>query len=341
MLPCIFGLSGPALTPDERAFIRDAAPAGFILYGRNIEDKAQLRALTDALRTLTKRAEVPILIDQEGGPIARLRPPVWPQTPAPWRFAELYARAPISAMEAARVSALAAALMLREVGINVNCAPVLDLRHPETHPVIGERALGSEPLQVASLGRAVLDGLAAGGVAGVVKHVPGHGRARADSHREMPLVDADADALEVELAPFRSLAGRARMAMTAHILYPAWDAGHCATLSADIIGGVIRGRIGYEGLLISDDIIMDALAGRLGARAAAAVEAGCDLVLQGSGVLSDNVAVAAALPAISEGAMARLDAAIPAPPVEPLPSLGELLTKLHALLGLVSPPHRN
>jgi len=338
MLPCILGLSGPVLTPDEAAFIRDAEPAGFILYGRNVADKAQLRALTDALRALTGRDDLLILVDQEGGRIARLRPPVWPDWPAPWRFAELYARAPISAQEAARVNAMATALVMLDVGINVNCAPVLDLRHPETHPVIGERALGEEPMQVAALGRAVLEGLAAGGVVGVVKHMPGHGRARADSHFELPVVAAQAEALEQDLAPFRSLAGRSQIGMSAHILYSAWDAERCATLSPVVVGEVIRTRIGFDGLLISDDLIMEALAGDLGGRAVAALDAGCDLVLQGSGVLADNVAVAAAAPPIAEGSLARLERALPAAPRDPLPDLPSLLGKRDALLGLVPGP---
>ncbi len=341
MLPCVFGLSGLTLSADERAFIREADPAGFILYGRNVAAKTQLRALTDELRAVTGRPDLLIMADQEGGRIARLRPPTWPAAPAPWRFAELYAVAPITGMEAARVNALATALMLSEAGINVNCAPVLDLHHPDTHPVIGERALGSDAMQVASLGRAVLDGLAAGGVAGVLKHMPGHGRARADSHRELPVVAADADALEVDLAPFRSLAGRARIAMTAHVLFPAWDPQWCATLSPFIIRDIIRSRIGFDGLLVSDDIIMDALAGSLASRAAAAIGAGCDLVLQGSGVLADNVGVAAALPVISDHARERLGAAVPAQPSDPLPDLGDLLAKREALLRIVSNPDRN
>ena len=309
MLPAIFGISGESLSADERAFFRDVRPAGFILFGRNCRTRDQLRRLTGSLREAARRDEVPILIDQEGGRVARLKPPEWPAFPAAWRFAELYARAPISAIEAARVNAQAIALMLAEVGINVNCAPLLDVRSELAHDVIGDRALGDEPMQVAALGRAVLDGLRAGGVCGIVKHMPGHGRARADSHEELPVVDSSVEELAVDLAPFRALHD-APAAMTAHLLYPAWDRENCATLSPAVIGEVIRGQIGFEGLLVSDDLTMEALKGSLAERAEAAIRAGCDLVLQGSGKLADNEAVAAALGPIGEAALARLDRAL-------------------------------
>jgi beta-N-acetylhexosaminidase len=309
MLPAIFGLAGLALTPAERAFFRDADPAGFILFGRNVADKAQLLALTDSLRGLSGRADVPILIDQEGGRVARMKAPEWPAFPAQWRFAELYAKAPISAIEAARVNAQAIAVVLAEMGINVDCLPLLDVRQEGANDVIGDRALGAEPMQVAALGRAVLDGLAAGGVAGVVKHVPGHGRAKADSHKELPVVDAGPDALAIDIAPFRALAG-APMAMTAHVLYPAWDADHCASVSATIIADVIRGEIGFDGLLMSDDLVMAALEGTPAERARAVIAAGCDLALFCSGALAENEAVAAALGGMSEAATARLERAM-------------------------------
>ena len=192
MLPAFLGLSGPALTDAERGLIREADPAGFILFGRNIENPAQLSALTDSLRDASGRADLPVLIDQEGGRVARLRPPHWPAFPAAGRFAALYEKAPISAIEAARVNALAIALVLAEAGINVDCAPALDLAHPGADAIVGDRAYGAEPMQVAALGGAMLDGLAAGGVAGVIKHLPGHGRATADSHHHLPVVDASA-----------------------------------------------------------------------------------------------------------------------------------------------------
>jgi beta-N-acetylhexosaminidase len=305
MLAAFLGLSGPALTDDERAFFRDANPAGYILFGRNVADKAQLRALTDSLREISGRADLPILIDQEGGRVARLPAPEWPDFPAAWRFSELYDKAPMSAIEAARANGEALALTLAGAGINVDCLPVLDLRHEGGHDVIGDRALGAEPMRVAALGRATLDGLAAGGVCGVIKHIPGHGRARADSHKELPVVDATEEELAADLAPFHALRD-APMAMTAHLLYPAWDAERPATLSPRIIADIIRTRIGFDGLLMSDDLAMEALTGTLAERAGAAIAAGCDVALHCSGVLAESEQVAAAAGEMSAAAAARL-----------------------------------
>jgi beta-N-acetylhexosaminidase len=332
MLPLILGLSGFELTPAEHALFKEAQPAGFILFGRNICDRAQLRALTDSLRALTGRTDLPILIDQEGGRVSRLGLPDWPDFPAPGRFAALYGLAPISGLEAARVNALATALMLREVGVNVNCAPALDLLHPGAHPVIGDRALGESPAQVAALGRMVLDGLAQGGVAGVIKHMPGHGRAQADSHDALPIVAASAEALQADLAPFRRLAARARIGMTAHLLYPAWDAERPATQSPVVINDVIRGAIGFDGLLLSDDIAMGALRGAVEERAPTALAAGIDLVLHCSGDLRDAERLAGTLPPIAAGAAARLAHALPPAP-EDTPPLAALLAKREALLS--------
>jgi len=309
MLAAILGLSGLTLSDEERALIRDADPAGFVLFGRNIADKGQLRALTDSLRDATGRADLPILIDQEGGRVARLGPPVWPAFPAGWRFAELYEKAPISAIEAARVNAQAIALTLAEVGINVDCMPVLDVRHPGAHDVVGDRALGAEPMRVAALGRAVLDGLEAGGAVGVVKHMPGHGRAVVDSHQELPVVEANEEALAVDLAPFRAL-NDAPMAMTAHVLYPAWDAERPATVSPTIVSEVIRGDIGFTGLLMSDDLAMAALSGTLAERTAAALAAGCDLALHCWGVLAESEEVAGAAGEMSAASSQRLARAL-------------------------------
>ena len=309
MLPAILGLSGEILRNRERDFFFEAQPAGFILFSRNCTGREQLRRLTDSLREVAGRDDVPILIDQEGGRVARLQPPEWPEFPAAWRFAELYRRAPISAIEAARVNALALAMTLAEVGINVNCAPLLDVRREDAHDVIGDRALGDEPTQVAALGRAILDGFEAGGICGVVKHMPGHGRAAADSHVELPTVDAAEDELAADLAPFRALRD-APIAMTAHVLFSAWDADRCATLSPTIIGEVIRKRIGFNGLLMSDDLAMQALSGPLSERAASAIDAGCDVVLHGSGELAENESVAGALGAIDTAALERLDRAM-------------------------------
>ncbi len=309
MIPAFLGLAGAALSSDERAFFREAEPAGYILFKRNCVDRPRLRALTDELRALAGRDDLAILIDQEGGRVARLTPPIWPAFPAGARFDALYEVSPIAGLQAAKLNASAIAVLLREAGITVDCLPLLDVRCPGAHDIIGDRALGSDPLRVGSLGRMVLDGLREGGVVGVVKHVPGHGRAMADSHAELPVVDAAADELETDLAPFVALAD-APMAMTAHVLYPAWDAARCASLSPTIIADIIRGRIGFDGLLMSDDLGMKALAGGFAERAAQVIAAGCDIALHCSGDLGEMAAVADALGGIGAAARARLDRAM-------------------------------
>ena len=206
MQAAIYGLEGLVLKEDERAFFLDAEPAGFILFRRNCENQEQLLRLTDSLRSIAGRDDVPILIDQEGGRVARMRPPEWPAFPAAEKFANLYRAAPSSAIEAVRANARALALMLRSVGVNVNALPLLDVRQEGATDIIGDRALGSEPMQVAALGRAVLDGMASAGVIGIVKHMPGHGRALVDSHKELPIVTASAEELEIDLEPFERLA---------------------------------------------------------------------------------------------------------------------------------------
>lgn len=334
MLPAFLGLSGLVLTDAERGLIRDADPAGFCLFGRNIEDRVQLRALTDSLRTLSGRDDLPILVDQEGGRVARLRPPEWPDFPAAARFAALYEKAPISAIEAARVNAMLLALTLVETGINFDAAPVLDLLHPGANAVVSDRSFGAEPMQVAALGGAMLDGLAAGGVGGVLKHMPGHGRATADSHFALPVVDASAEELAADLAPFHTLAKRAPMAMTAHILFKAWDSERPATLSPIVIGKVIRSEIGFQGLLMSDDIAMEALSGPLTERASAALAAGIDIVLHCSGDAADNEALANSLGAIGEAAKARLEQAMAKTGNGTSGDLAALTAKRDALLAL-------
>jgi beta-N-acetylhexosaminidase len=321
MIPAFLGLAGPSLTPEERALFRAADPAGYILFRRNIETPEQVRALTASLADLAGRS-LPILIDQEGGRVARLQPPHWPPFPAGDAFARLYETAPVTAIEACRLNALALAATLRALGITVNCLPLLDVRDPEGHDIIGDRALGAEPMQVAALGRATLDGLRAGGVIGVVKHIPGHGRARADSHLELPVVEASREALERDFEPFRRLAS-APMAMTAHVTYTALDSQRCATLSPVIIE-FIRNDIGFSGLLMSDDLGMKALGNPraaglaegantlmdFGARALASLEAGCDIALHCSGDFAEMRAIVDALAPIGPAAARRLDAAM-------------------------------
>lgn len=332
MKPVIFGIAGLALTPDERAFFAAAEPAGYILFKRNIETRAQVRALTDSLRDLTGRADLPILIDQEGGRVARMGPPEWPAFPGGPAFDALYQKAPMSAIQAMRANGQALGLMLSEVGITVDCAPIIDVAQPDTTEAISCRTYGSEPMQVAALGRAMLEGLAAGGVVGVVKHMPGHGRARVDSHHLLPTVTADAAALEVDLEPFRTLA-HAPMGMTSHIVFEAWDRERPATLSPIVIEQVIRGAIGFDGLLMTDDIDMKALSGTAGDKAAGAIAAGCDLVLDCWARMDEMVAIADRLGPIGEAARARLDRAM-ASVGAPTGDVAELIARRDAFLAL-------
>jgi beta-N-acetylhexosaminidase len=331
----IYGPESRELTRDERRFFKDADPAGFILFRRNCETPEQLQRLTDSLRDLTGRADLPILIDQEGGRVARMRPPVWPAFPAAERFATLYQAAPSSAIEAVRSNARALALMLRSCGINVDALPLLDVRQEGATDIIGDRALGNEPMQVAALGRAVLDGLGSAGVVGIIKHMPGHGRALVDSHKELPVVTATADELETDLEPFERLAS-APMGMTAHVVYTAWDPDRPASLSPVVIGEIIRGRIGFNGFLMSDDIGMEALAGDFGSRAAGVVAAGCDAALHCSGKMDEMIAVAEAAPQLSPEGEARLARAMAATMLDDDgPNMAEALAKRDQLLALV------
>lgn len=305
MQPAIYGLAGERLSADERSFFRDADPAGYILFKRNCASPEQVRMLTDELRAIHGRDDVPILIDQEGGRVARMRPPDWPDFPKAERFADLYRVAPASAIEAARANAQAIATMLRAAGVNVNCLPLLDVRQPGASDIIGDRAFGSEPMQVAALGRAVLEGMAAAGVVGVVKHMPGHGRALCDSHLELPVVDASEEALELDLEPFIRLRN-APMGMMAHVVYTAWDDARPASQSPVVIDAIVRGRIGFDGLLMSDDIGMRALSGGFAERARGVVEAGCDIALHCSGDMDEMTDVASALGEITPEGNERL-----------------------------------
>jgi beta-N-acetylhexosaminidase len=334
MKPVIYGLSGLTLTPEERSFFTQAEPAGYILFKRNIADRAQLRALTDDLRAMSGRDDLPILIDQEGGRVARMGPPEWPAFPAGPKFDALYDIAPISAIEAARANAQAIALMLAEVGITVDCLPLLDVSHPDTTEAISTRALGSEPMRVASMGRAIVDGLRAGGVVGVVKHMPGHGRAKVDTHYHLPTVTASDADLEIDLAPFKALAG-APMGMTSHIVFEAWDPDRPATLSPIVIEDVIRKRIGFDGLLMTDDIDMKALSGTAGDKAAGAIAAGCDLVLDCWGRMDEMEDIAARLDDIAEQSRSRLDRAMATiAGAVPQGEMAQLIAKRDALLAL-------
>ena len=335
MTPAIFGLSGLTLTADERAFFKDADPAGYIVFGRNVESRAQLRALTDALRDIHGRDRLLFTIDQEGGRVARMKPPEWLAYPAGAAFDRLFDLAPASAIEAARVNAQALGHDLAEVGITCTHAPVLDVRQPGAHDVIGDRAYGAEPLRVAAIGRAVLDGLARAGVVGTIKHRPGHGRAMADSHKELPTVTASAAELDSDLAPFKALAD-APMAMTGHIRFTAWDADHPATQSPFVVSEVIRKTIGFGGLLLTDDLDMQALAGTVPQRAEVALAAGCDIALNCWAKLDDMAGIAQRCPTMSAATAERLDRALAVTRLDDAAGIQtELLAKRDALLRLV------
>ena len=304
----IIGCEGAALSVAEEELFSDIEPLGFILFERNCRTVEQTRALIAALRAVAG-ADALILIDQEGGRVARLRPPEWRASPAAAGFAELYRRDRSAAIEAARLNARLTAAELNALGINVNCAPVLDIPVNGADPVIGDRALGDTPDGVVALGRAVCDGLLSGGVLPVIKHVPGHGRAPVDSHQGLPVVAAPRDQLEAsDFVPFRALADLP-IAMTAHVLYSAIDDRHPCTTSAIVIGEIVRTALGFAGLLLSDDLAMGALAGTLEERAETAVAAGCDVVLHRGGAPKELWALAGGAGRLSEAAKGRLASA--------------------------------
>ncbi|MEJ6596054.1 beta-N-acetylhexosaminidase [Parasphingorhabdus sp.] len=309
MTPAVFGISGLSLSNSEKAFFRDSDPAGYIIFGRNIESKPQLRALTDELRAIHGCDDLAILIDQEGGRVARMQEPIWPKFPAGKIFDKLFDIAPATAIEAARVNAQAIAVSLNEVGITVDCLPLLDVRQPDADNVIGDRALGGEPMRVAALGRAILDGLQRGGVVGVVKHLPGHGRTSVDTHKALPTVTASDEDLQLDLAPFQAL-NQAPMGMTGHLLFTAWDAETPSTLSKIVIQDIIRDRIGFDGLLFTDDLDMEALSGTVAERAERAQAAGCDIALNCWAKMDDMTAIAKSLVSMSKKTQQRLDRAM-------------------------------
>ena len=305
----IFGCAGPRLDADEAAFFRDADPLGFILFARNCETADQIRGLTGALRDSVGRADAPVLIDQEGGRVARLKPPLGHIVPPARRFGDLYARDTAAGRAAAHAAGRLIAGDLAALGIDVDCAPVLDLARPETTAAIGDRAFAADPVIVAVLGRALAEGLLAGGVLPVIKHMPGHGRARVDSHAELPMVAAGPAALAAaDFAPFHALADLP-LGMTAHVRYDALDPTLPATLSAAVIAGTIRGEIGFDGLLLSDDLAMEALTGTHGARAAQALAAGCDIALHCTGQRGDMQDVAGHVAPMTPDAVRRWRAA--------------------------------
>ncbi|GEO14484.1 beta-N-acetylhexosaminidase [Microvirga aerophila] len=306
----IAGCSSQELTPDEIAFFREANPWGFILFRRNIDNPAQVKALCDALRDTVGRADAPILIDQEGGRVQRMGPPHWPKYPPGRSYGQVHSNDPLVQREIARLGARLIAHDLRSVGITVDCLPVLDVPSSGSHDIIGDRAYGKTAEQVAVLGRAAAEGLLAGGVLPVIKHMPGHGRAGADSHLSLPVVDASREALEThDFKPFRMLTDMP-LAMTAHVVYTAIDPERPATTSPTVIHDIIRGHIGYQGLVMSDDLSMEALSGSLRERAEAAFAAGCDVGLHCNGKMEEMSAVAEAAPALEGEALRRAAAAL-------------------------------
>lgn len=316
----ICGCAGVELGADEEAFFRDAQPWGLILFGRNIENRKQICALTSRFRELVGRADAPVLIDQEGGRVQRMGPPEWRKYPPGHSYADIYELDALTGLSATRLVYRLLASDLAEVGINVDCVPVLDVPQAGSHKIIGDRAYGSSPEQVALLGRAAAQGLMDGGVLPVIKHIPGHGRAFSDSHLELPIVDAPHNELErVDFAPFAALAD-IPMAMTAHVVYSAIDADAPCTLSATVIGEVVRKQIGFDGLLMSDDLSMKALDASLAqvvgedlsnfrssmhARSELALNAGCDVLLHCNGNIEEMVQVADAAGTLKGAALKR------------------------------------
>jgi beta-N-acetylhexosaminidase len=306
----ISGCQGPDLSGAERRFFADAEPWGLILFSRNLVDPPRLQALIAAFREAVGRPDAPVLIDQEGGRVQRMRHPFAPDYPAAGRIGALYAECRERGLRAAWLVMRLIADDLRARGITVDCVPVLDLGHPGGHDIIGDRAYGGDVEMVSALGAAAAAGLRAGGIAPVAKHVPGHGRAHADSHERLPEVAAPREALSVsDFLPFRRLAGLP-MAMTAHVLYTDIDPDRPATLSARVIGDIIRGEIGFGGLLMSDDLSMGALSGPMGARAAGCLAAGCDIALHCNGDMAEMEEVAAAAPTLSGRSCERAAAAL-------------------------------
>lgn len=308
----ITGASGLSLTAEEREFLRAQRPWGFILFRRNVDTPLQVARLVQEFREAVEDSDAPVLIDQEGGRVQRLGPPHWPVYPAGAVFGALYDRDRAMGLKAARLSAQLIAADLADLGITVDCLPLADVPVPGADAVIGDRAYGADPHKVAIIARAVADGLEQGGVLPVLKHIPGHGRATADTHHRLPIVDTLKDELEaVDFAAFRPLADLP-MAMTAHVVFSAIDATQPATTSATIIEQVIRGSIGFQGLLMSDDVSMNALTGTIAQRTRAIVAAGCDIVLHCNGRLDEMREVASETPELSGSALDRANRALAA-----------------------------
>lgn len=305
---CIFGCAGPELTPIERDFFAEAQPWAFIVFKRNVESPAQLAKLCASLRESVGR-DAPVWVDQEGGRVQRLGPPHWRKIPATAIFGALFERSADAALEAVRLNHRLMAHELRAAGLDADCAPNADLSvNGANQVVIGDRAFSAAPESAAAFARAAMTGLHGGGVISAIKHLPGHGRARVDSHYDLPVVEADAEALETDIAAFVPVAD-APCAITAHIVYPAWDGDNPATMSRAVVEKIIRGRIGFDGLLLTDDMSMKALQGAMGARVERAIAAGCDIAFHCNADPEEMKAVAEAAPVLDGVSLARAERA--------------------------------
>jgi beta-N-acetylhexosaminidase len=310
----IVDCKGARPTADERAFFRDADPWGFILFARHCPSAVEVRALCAELRESVGR-DAPILIDQEGGRVARMKPPAFPAHPAPAVFGRLWKLDPKKAIEAARLNALLIGRMIRDAGVTIDCVPMLDVPQLDSdETVIGDRAIATHQDQVIALGRATIEGLIDGGALPVVKHMPGHGRATVDSHYHLPRVVASMrDLRDVDFAPFRAM-NDALIGMTAHVVYEAFDKERCGTMSPTIIGDVIRGEIGFDGLLVSDDLKMQALGGPVGDRVRDCLAAGVDVACCCNFSMAQKIEAAAAAPSLAGRSLERARAAEAATP---------------------------
>jgi len=328
----ILGCAGLRLSAEERQFFAGLNPLGFILFARNVDAPEQVRALVGELRHSVDRADAPVLIDQEGGRVQRLRPPHWRAAPPAARFGELAVIDRAAAVEATRLNAQLIGGELADLGIDMVCAPVLDLRFAGAHDVIGDRSYSSDPDVVAILGRAACEGFQAAGVTPIVKHVPGHGRSTVDSHLSLPVVDASRTELEgSDFRPFKALADMP-WAMTAHVVYRAFDPDRPATTSPLVVAQVIRAHIGFDGVLVGDDLSMEALAGSIAARAAATLAAGCDLALHCNGKMEEMKTLADAIPQIGSAAKIRLARTAKPRAIAPVEA-GDLSARVDKLLA--------
>ncbi|WP_306257037.1 beta-N-acetylhexosaminidase [Pararhizobium sp. IMCC21322] len=331
----ITGCQGLVLSANERQFLRDSDPWGFILFGRNIDSPDQVRALVSAMRDCVGREDAPVLIDQEGGRVQRLRPPHWASYPAAAYYGQLEEQSAGEGRKVARIGARLMACDLLALGITVDCLPVLDVPVENTTKAIGDRAYGTTPDGVAALGRAVADSMLSGGVLPVIKHIPGHGRAVVDSHFELPRVSSSlVDLLAHDFAAFKPLADFP-LGMTAHVVFEAIDPDNPATLSSTVISTIIRDEIGFHGLLMSDDISMGALQTDMADRTSSAIRAGCDMVLHCNGLMDEMQSVAANVPKLDGVALERANKALNAKPEPDGIDLDELRKEFSALLSLV------